>query len=117
MWSISLFQTASSEYQRITSPDGLVDAIIIYRDSGATSPGSYQLYIVQRGRIVTEEKDIPVFGAEAYQLKLSWVKDKDLQIDCKHARIGGFSNFWFSKDIQDYRYIVEIRISPTCRHN
>jgi hypothetical protein len=116
---IPLFTTEISEYTRITSPDGLVDAIVMYRDSGVATSGSYLLYILTRGGVVEEESEKsnkPVFvGEKVEQLKFSWIKDKDLQIDCKKARIWKFSNFWFSKDVQDYNYIVEIRIAPTCR--
>ncbi|MFN8969884.1 MAG: hypothetical protein ACK5XR_14415, partial [Pseudanabaena sp.] len=47
-------------------------------------------------------------------LRITWIENKILEIDCKSARIFRFSNFWQSKEVQDYRYIVEIRISPNC---
>ncbi len=114
-----LFMSESIETKRITSPDGLVDAILLKTNAGATTSYGYDLFIVIKG--AAGEKlslDYSKFSADKINdIRITWLENKVLQIDCKSARIFRFSNFWQSKDVQDYRYIVEIRISPTCRLN
>jgi len=78
-------EVSSKEHYRVKSPDAEVDAVLMKSDGGATT-----------------------------SVRITWIENKILEIDCKSARIFRFSNFWQSKEVQDYRYIVEIRISPNC---
>ena len=115
--AIPLFETSSTEHYRVKSPDGEVDAVLMKSDGGATTSFSYSLFLLPKG---TSRKKLSLdysqlIADRAESLKITWIENKILQIDCKSARIFRFSNFWQSKEIQDYRYIVEIRISPTCR--
>jgi hypothetical protein len=114
---IALFEISRTESYRVKSPDGEVDAVLIESDAGATIPVSYHLFILPKGASSKELSfDRSQLLADKVQdLRITWIENKILQIDCKSARIFRFSNFWQSKEIQDYRYIVEIKISPTCR--
>ena len=115
--AIPLFEASSTEYYRVKSPDGEVDAVLMKSDAGATTSFSYNLFLLPKGsssqKLSLDYSQFIVDKAES--LKITWINNKILQIDCKSARIFRFSNFWQSKEIQDYRYIVELRISPTCR--
>ena len=115
--AIPFSEVSSTEYYRVKSPDGEVDAVLMKNNGGATTSFSYTLFLLPKG---TRSKKLSLdysqlIADKAEDLKITWIENKILQINCKSARIFRFSNFWQSKEIQDYRYIVEIRISPTCR--
>jgi hypothetical protein len=116
---IPLIENASIEYYRTESPDGEVDALLMQSNGGATTSFSYDLFIVPKGQTAQKlSLDYSQFGADKVKdLKIAWIENRILQIDCKKARIFRFSNFWQSEGVQNYNYIVEIRISSTCRLN
>jgi len=100
----------------VKSPDAEVDAVLMKSDGGATTSVSYNLFILPKG---ASSRELPLehsrlIADNAEGLRITWIENKILEIDCKSARIFRFSNFWQSKEVQDYRYIVEIRISPNC---
>lgn len=100
------------EMFRVTSPDRRVDAVWV-RDSGggATVGFSYKLFIVPTGgqpkrgteRLVAEDVN---------NLKMMWREAKRLEISYDEARIFSFLNYWYDRDLDDYRYVVEIRLLP-----
>jgi hypothetical protein len=109
-------EVSSTEHYRVKSPDAEVDAVLMKSDGGSTTSVSYNLFILPKG---ASSKKLPLehsqlIADKAEDLKITWIENKILEIDCKSARIFRFSNFWQSKEVQDYRYIVEIRISPNC---
>jgi len=109
-------EVSSKEHYRVKSPDAEVDAVLMKSDGGATTSVSYNLFILPIG---ASSRELPLehsrlIADNAEGLRITWIENKILEIDCKSARIFRFSNFWQSKEVQDYRYIVEIRISPNC---
>ncbi len=107
------------ETARVTSLDGVVDAVLVEGNAGATTSYSYTLFIVPRGTKFEEksllfEYDRAAFSADhQIDLQLVWSKPKFLEIRYEKARIFKFSNFWNSQEVQDFKYIVELRLMPS----
>ena len=45
-------------------------------------------------------------------LQLVWSKPKVLEIRYENARVFKFSNFWHSQEVQNFEYVVELRLMP-----
>lgn len=99
------------EIQRLRSPDGKVDAVLVRCNGGATTSYSYRLSLVPPGG-KNEDGDETLLADHVSNLELSWAKPKFLEIHYQQARIFRFSNFWESAKIENGRYIVEIRLVP-----
>ena len=100
------------EIQRLPSPDGKVDAVIIKRNCGATTSFAYLLFIVPSGDKISGSTS-PIFEADHLKNEdLFWKEPKFLNIVYEQARIFHFSNFWHSKEIDNFEYVVEIRETP-----
>lgn len=102
------------ELTRVTSPDSVVDAVLTQDDGGgATTPFIYKVFIVPRGERVPEERGFEDLRAiHVDSVSLRWREPKFLEIHYKHATISQFSNMWHTKEVQDFGYVVEIRLMP-----
>ena len=99
------------EIKRITSPDSMVDVVLIRVNAGATTPYAYKLYIVPVGG--TPKKGRELFEADKIiGMKIQWKQSKFLEIQYEKGRIFHFTNFWSSKEIENFRYVVELRLVP-----
>ena len=105
--------TSYEEISRIPSPDGRVDAILVRASGGGATVGfTFNVFIVPRGRS-------PVQGEERFvadhpkDLKVRWRAPRKLEIVYDEARIFQFRNFWHSKEVDDFKYLVELQLSPT----
>lgn len=97
------------EISRIESPDGKVEAILVQNNGGATTSESYHLYLVPKGSKFKNKQEL--FIADHVQnLKIKWLKEKQLQISYDEARIFHFSNFWQSKKVENLKYIVGLQL-------
>ena len=103
-----------TEIKRITSPDSLVDAVICETNGGATTSYGYLVFIVPKGQQYSKEWMMKwVFNADHIDsLSMKWKENKYLEISYKQARIFEFTNFWQSKEIKNYSYVVEIKLTP-----
>lgn len=102
--STSLCESVTMSRQ--TSIDGRLDARLIQESCGATTGYVYKVYISLHG---AEEKGNAVFVADKTKgLKISWEAEKRLLISYDRARIFNYTNFWQSKDIDNFSYIVSI---------
>ncbi len=100
---------AREEITRITSPDLVIDVLLIQTNAGATTSFGYEVYFVPKGKQLVEEK--PLFrGNKMEGLKLRWVQPKLLEIQYRQGQIFLFKNFWRSKHIQNFKYRIEIRL-------
>ena len=107
------------EIARVKSPDGIVDAILIENNGGATTSYGYSVFIVPSG--MKFDKESPMFKSERELftadhpkgLQLEWSKPKFLEIKYDKARIFGFRNSWHSQEVQNYQYTVELRLVPS----
>lgn len=94
------------ELLRKSSPDNVVDVVMVRMDCGATTDYSYQVYLTPHGGEVSE---YPIFIADKVSnIDISWKAEKSLQISYDRARIFKFKNFWQTKEIDDFQYIVSI---------
>ena len=102
------------ESQRIASPDGQTDAVIITGDAGAvTRTQTYVVITAIHGVVDTKtiNRDAAFRGNHMKNFKVVWLKPDLLEIQYDEALIDGFSNL---------RYVrrgsrldpVEIRLSP-----
>jgi hypothetical protein len=111
--------TRHEEIGRVKSPDGVVDAVLVRGNGGATTSFTYSVFLVPAGTSFNEtapvfEPDFAKFLADhQVGLELVWRRPKFLEIRFAKARIFRFSNFWHSREVQDYRYIVELRLVPS----
>jgi hypothetical protein len=100
---------SEEELYRAPSIDGRVDVVLMREACGGVSvPFSYNIYIVQKGNATKKSK--PVFVAEHLAGQtIEWVGPKVLQIKYNKADIKAYTNFWYSKYVDNGRYVVEIR--------
>lgn len=114
------FEWHYEEIDRITSPDGAVDAVWVRGGGGATTGFVYSLYLVPKG--LKFDKDSSSFKHASFSadhfddLKFVWSAPKLLEIRYKRARIGQFSNYWNYWNPQeskaDQKYVVELKLVP-----
>jgi hypothetical protein len=97
------------EVERVTSPDSVVDAVVVRLNGGATTPFSYMVYIVPVGG--EPKGGTEVFTADhLVDRRIEWKERGLLEIHYRNARIFHFTNFWQSKSVQNLGYVVEIRL-------
>lgn len=100
------------EVARYPSPDKLVDAVLYRSNGGATTSFVYELFVARKGEAPDSDDPVLVFNhAEGFRIR--WQEDKLLLAEFEHAKILDFRNFWWSRDVQEFRYVVEIGIRPT----
>lgn len=100
---------ARKEVLRLSSPDNIVDAVLIETDGGATTPFGYLLYIVPHGN-TPQKSDAQLNAVDFETAKYLWREPKLLEIQYKGGKIYHFSNFWYSKEVQNLEYKVELRL-------
>jgi hypothetical protein len=103
------------EIKRISSPDNEVDAVWVQTNGGATTAYGYCLYIVPKGQQFNRALN-PRFRANHMVLEdIKWIQPKILEIKYSKAHIFDFINFWSSRDVHDFDYIVEIQLVLTSK--
>jgi hypothetical protein len=104
---------AHDEVARVTSPDSIVDAVATVGSVNATTAFVHRVYIVPRGAAVPAGRDFEAFRADYVTgLGLEWPRARMLEIRYDTARIFHFSNSWSSREVDDFRYEVEVRLAP-----
>lgn len=99
---------SSTEKLRITSQDSVVDVVIMEKGCGATTSASTEIYILPTQKGV--EGFTAVFVADKVRgLRVAWEEPKKLLIEYSSARIFKFTNFWSSKEVEQFRYEVKIK--------
>ena len=114
------FEWKYEEIRRLTSPDNMVDAVWVFGNGGATTGGSWSLYIVPKG--LKFDKAAASFSQSIFkgdhfsELEFKWKQAKLLEIHFKKARIHQFRNFWPYWDPKepevDRKYVVEVKLIP-----
>jgi hypothetical protein len=99
------------ELKRTTSPDSIVDAVLVQANGGATTSFIYELYVVKKGAKITEGSAL-LRADHVDGLLIGWSQSKLLDIKYAEARIHHFTNFWHSKDVNNFKYVVELRLIP-----
>jgi hypothetical protein len=99
------------EIQRLPSPDGLVDAVLVMRPTAVVAPDVYELYIVpHKGR--PRKREMVLRGDKFLDARLAWERPRLLDVYYSQAHIGFFLNAWQSFDVDNLKYVVEIRLVP-----
>jgi hypothetical protein len=96
------------EIDRISSPDFLVDAVLIQANAGATTSFIFEVYLVPKGNDVPPENYVLFRGDKMKGLTIRWTQAKLLEIQYEQGQIFHFSNFWISRNVQNFKYRVEI---------
>lgn len=99
------------EIVRKKSPDSIVDAVLVRTDAGATTSYGYMLYIVPSGKKPKVGNEL-LKADSLVNFTLNWTRPRFLEIRYEKGRIFCFTNFWHSKEIQNFEYIVELRLVP-----
>ena len=98
------------EMTRLSSPDAVVDAVVGYRNTSATVSTPYYVYIVKKGEPI---HGTPVMTCDhVNSLSVSWRATRALDVHYVKAHIFLFSNIWRSGDLQNWTYVVEVRLQP-----
>jgi hypothetical protein len=100
------------ELSRISSPDGVVDAVLITIPTHATVATPLELHLVRKGGRPSETT-LALRGDHFNNVSLKWKDTKFLEVQYETLRIFTFQNFWSSKDVSNFSYVVEIRLKPT----
>jgi hypothetical protein len=100
------------ETVRTRSPDGKVDALLVERETGATVATPVLLYIVKAGDPAGSGEPV-LLGDNFDGLSIKWAAPKLLSVTHKKGRIFKFTNFWESRAVDDWSYVVEVRLNPT----
>ena len=95
------------DISRVSSPDKIVDVVVTKANCGATTSYSYRVSVVQTGKTPVES-DIIFLADKAEGVSVFWQTPKKLVISYKEARIFKFKNFWRSKDLDNFQYIVSV---------
>lgn len=103
-------EPTSDEVARVASPDKKVEAILIKKNVAATVSTPYEIYIVPVGEKFEGE---PSFrGDKLEDLKLVWKEPRFLEIHYLKGRVFSFVNFWQSSKVENFTYVVELRLKP-----
>jgi len=100
------------EQARLLSPDRRVEAVWVQMGGGGATTGfAYHLHIVRAGD--KPQRGMRLLVADKISnVKLSWRGPKRLEISYDSARIFNFFNFWHDREVDNFTYVVEIRLSP-----
>jgi hypothetical protein len=108
--SIGRAESSMQELSRVTSPDSVVDAVLAQRATGATVATPYEVYIVPKGAKPSGE---PLLRSDKmHDISVRWKQPRFLEIHYTSGRIFFFRNFWNSGAVQNWTYIVELRLIP-----
>jgi hypothetical protein len=102
---------SSEEISRVSSPDSVVDAVLVEVNGGATTSTEYYLYIVPKGEKYKKGYQSLVIDHDK-GLKIFWKQDKFLVIEYDEGRILQFRNYWEAREVQNFKYVVELRLVP-----
>jgi hypothetical protein len=104
------------EISRKTSPDGVLDAVVMHINPGAFSSYLYHLFLVPKGSKVDANwsDSAIVYTAEGDPLIVNWEKPHFLSVTTGDSHVQVFGNLWYSKRVPDY--YVELTLAETGKH-
>ncbi len=78
------------EVQRVASPSGELEAVVIEEDGGATTSKGYAVYIVERGNAELGDHCAYIYGARLsendYGISIEWSAEDHLEIHFIRAK-------------------------------
>lgn len=97
---------AIHELERIHSPDGLLDGVIVQWGGGAMNPDWYAVYVVPANHEIAQDTDIYVFlGRHEKVFEIHWLENKCLKID------GGFDPFDFKPAVAPFKNNADYKVT------
>ena len=113
--------SGGEEEMRVTSPDGLLDAVMVREMRGGAVGGiDWRVFIVRKGNPVPDNWRSVVFRSDKLNgEKLVWRQPHLLEIHYDFADINHFHNLWALDQIEDvgptgeHDYFVEVRLAPS----
>ena len=100
-----------TERARVSSPQGIVDAILVTKDAGTTVAQPVEVHIVPKGSRALPSTMV-MRGDHFENVSLVWKEERFLQVRYETGRVFSFRNFWQSSEIANFSYVVEIRLFP-----
>lgn len=107
-WVYSTFRR--TEIVRTTSPDGVVDAVLVEVNPGAFSSYVYNLYVVPRG--AKPEGRTLLSGSRLGGFRLDWKEAHLLDLQYMAGSVYDYGSIWSSPKVRDGEYYVELRLTP-----
>ena len=99
--------------KRISSAEKKIDAVLVEVYGGATVANSHRVYIVLHGNEILSS-DYAIFIADyTIGTDIEFSPNNILSIKYDKARIFSFTNFWHSEKLDDWKYIVEVKLVNT----
>jgi hypothetical protein len=110
------FWGSDREFSRVTSPDGVLDAVVLQDNPGAFSSFIYYLYLVPKGGEAGTFNGDPaiVNTSEGDALRVNWENPHFLNVDTGNSHVKFFGNLWYSKKVNDY--YVQLTLTPSGRN-
>lgn len=99
--------------KRVTSPDGVLDAVLVRDPSGGATVGWY--YSVYLCLANSKEMKWPVARITDVSFLgdgVRWASDSVLEIRYSVGIVDRFQNRWHSRDVDNFRREVEIVLAP-----
>jgi len=112
MLGLAACSSDSQEMWRVVSPVSRVDAVFVRFGGPAMVGFSYKLFIVPHGATVPSKGE-RLLAERVKNLSVAWREGRTLDIRYDEALIYGFMNYWHSKEVDDHKYVVELRLVPT----
>jgi len=114
----AIFPEQRAEISRVTSPDGVVDAVMIEKNCGAPCSIDHAVFVVPRGQKAPLDSNLAVFSADdIFGDQLLWKQSHLLEVSYGRAFIFNFRNVAYplnaTKNDHAPAYRVEIRLAPT----
>ena len=101
------------EVLRITSPDSVVDAVLLGVGGTPRAPNYYALHLVPaRQPVAWRDKPVLTVRRQSEDFSVRWRRPKLVDVRYTEALIADFRSFWRSRDVQNYFYLVEVRLTP-----
>jgi hypothetical protein len=98
------------EVLRLSSPDGVLDAVVMRVNPGAFSSFLYNLYLVPKGTKRIEGVEDPILcTSEGDAPTIRWERSHFLNVDIVNSHVTFFANLWYSNKVNDY--YVELNFS------
>jgi hypothetical protein len=114
----TLFPEERAEVQRVTSPDGVVDAVMESINCGTPCSLTYEVSVVSKGTSVPRDRSQQIFLAEdLVKPSLRWKEEHLLDIAYDRAFIHNFKNVIYPLgrpgNVESWQYGVEVHLSPS----
>jgi hypothetical protein len=117
-----ILKSPHKEIERVKSPDGLVDAILVEVETDPLSANGFIICLAPSGtdlENLTRSYEPNIFYANRLQhLKLVWREPKFLEIRYNRAAVLRFRNYhWMTGIGGQESYKVELRLMPEGEHS